>query len=56
MSREAPHPYEDPAEIDREAADDMAAFCLATGVQPSEYLQLTRYQIDAFVRAVNKRK
>lgn len=30
-------------------------FCLATGVSPSEYEQLTGYEIAAFVAIVNER-
>lgn len=36
-------------------AADKAIFCLATGVQPSEYDNLNQYEIDAFVKAVKKR-
>lgn len=31
-------------------------FCLATGVQPSEYEQLTGFEISAFIDIVNERK
>lgn len=30
-------------------------FCLATGIAPSEYEQLTGYEIEAFVELVNER-
>jgi len=49
-----------PARIQLDAgaqlADDMAWFVLATGVQPSEYLQLTQSQREAFVRQSQKMK
>lgn len=39
----------------RQAVDgDMAAFCVGTGVQPSEYLHLTVGQREAFLRAARK--
>lgn len=31
-------------------------FCLATGVQPSEYEALTGFEIAAFIDIVNERK
>lgn len=34
---------------------DKAEFCLATGVQPSEYDQLTDDERAAFVEVANKR-
>lgn len=34
---------------------EKARFCLATGVQPSEYDQLTVREIDAFVTLANNR-
>lgn len=43
-------------EIARDAAQAKADFCLATGVSPSEYDQLTQYEINAFIRQANKRK
>lgn len=33
---------------------EKARFCIATGVQPSEYEQLTRYERSAFARVVNQ--
>lgn len=39
----------------REGAHDLATFCLATGVQPSEYYALTRLERDEFVKLVNSR-
>lgn len=34
--------------------DEKAQFCLVTGVQPSEYDNLTDGERDAFIRYVNK--
>jgi len=49
------HPYYNLDLMARERAKDKAAFCLATGVQPSEYDNLTQYEITAFIDAANKR-
>lgn len=38
----------------QEAAEDKAAFCLRTGVQPSEYDQLTDVERNAFVRELER--
>lgn len=38
----------------KDPADEKAEFCLATGVQPSEYDQLTDDERDAFIRLVNR--
>lgn len=43
-----------PLELLQEQAEDKAAFCLATGVQPSEYDALTQVEINAFIEAVKK--
>lgn len=32
----------------------MANFCLATGVQPSEYLNLTQLEVDEFAEQARK--
>jgi hypothetical protein len=34
----------------------MAAFCLLTGVQPSEYPHLTRVERDAFIELSSKKR
>lgn len=49
------HPYYNLDLIARERAKDKAEFCLATGVQPSEYDNLTQYEINAFIEVANKR-
>lgn len=49
------HPYYNLDLIMKERAKEKAAFCLATGVQPSEYDNLTQYEINAFIAEVNKR-
>lgn len=49
-----PHPYADPREIAREQAVAKAEFCLATGIAPSEYDQLTQHEIKAFVDQANR--
>ena len=36
-------------------AKEKAQFCLATGVQPSEYEELTQYEINAFIKEANRR-
>lgn len=36
-------------------AKDKASFCLATGVQPSEYDELTQIEINAFIAEANRR-
>jgi hypothetical protein len=38
-----------------DAALDKAEFCIVTGVQPSEYDELTDTERAAFVEVVNKR-
>jgi hypothetical protein len=39
----------------REArAEELANFCLATGIQPSEYKALTMEERNAFVAAANR--
>lgn len=43
-------------EILKAQAERMANFCIGTGVQPSEYRQLTLRQIQAFTAEANKRK
>lgn len=48
------HPYEDVSEIAKERAKEKAEFCLATGVQPSEYENLTQLEIAAFIDQANK--
>ncbi len=40
---------------ERTPEQEKAEFCLATGVQPSEYDQLTDKERDAFIRIVNER-
>lgn len=47
-------PWSDLAEILRDQAKAKAEFCLATGVQPSEYDGLSQIEIDAFVKQANK--
>ena len=42
-------------ELASEHAKRKAQFCMATGVQPSEYAALTSYEIAAFVEVANKR-
>lgn len=49
------HPYGDPEQIAEEQAKDKARFCLATGVPPSEYDNLTQIEINAFIEEANKR-
>lgn len=41
---------------DWEALIDKAEVCIATGMQPSEYDQLTDDEREAFVEVVNRRK
>jgi hypothetical protein len=43
-------------ELARERAQRKAIFCLATGVAPSEYEDLTGFEVAAFVDLVNARK
>ena len=43
------------AELTREHAKQKAQFCLATGVQPSEYDELTQIEINAFIAEANRR-
>lgn len=38
-----------------EQARAKAKFCLATGVQPSEYDELSQIEINEFIREANKR-
>lgn len=33
-----------------------AEFCIATGVQPSEYDRLTVREVDAFIEVANRRR
>lgn len=40
--------------LTEERAQRKAEFCLATGVQPSEYEVLTGYEVAAFIEAHNK--
>ena len=49
------HPYEDEFQILRQQAKEKAQFCLATGIAPSEYDQLTQIEIAAFIDEFNKR-
>lgn len=49
------HPYYNLDLIAKERAAEKARFCLATGVQPSEYDNLTQYEINAFIDEANKR-
>lgn len=41
-------------DILREQAQAKAEFCLATGVQPSEYDGMTQYEINAFIAQHNR--
>jgi len=43
-----------PEEVRRVQAKAKAEFCLATGVQPSEYDGLTQYEIEAFIEQHNR--
>lgn len=49
----------DPAQLALEAMQESARkkaeFCLATGVQPSEYDELTMIEIEEFIKAANRR-
>lgn len=38
----------------REQAKYKAKFCLATGISPSEYENLTRIEIEEFIKEVNR--
>lgn len=38
-----------------EHAKQKAQFCLATGVQPSEYEELTQIEINEFIAEANRR-
>lgn len=49
------HPYYNLDLIAKERAKEKADFCLATGVAPSEYDNLTQYEINAFIEVANKR-
>lgn len=49
------HPYFNLDLIAKDNAKAKAEFCIATGVHPSEYDNLTQYEINAFIEAVNKR-
>lgn len=51
----AAHPYFDLDLIAKDRAKEKAQFCLATGVQPSEYDALTQYEINAFIDEANRR-
>jgi hypothetical protein len=42
-------------QIAEEQAADKARFCLATGVAPSEYDNLTQTEINAFIKEANRR-
>lgn len=42
-------------QFEDEYAERMAEVCLATGIQPSEYAQLTEIQVNAFIKVANKR-
>jgi hypothetical protein len=42
------------SEARRNYCHDKATFCLATGVQPSEYDQLTDDERDAFIAVANE--
>lgn len=42
--------------MSREIASRKAAFCLKTGVQPSEYDQLSGFEINAFIDLVDQRE
>lgn len=51
--------WEDVLDIMEDQAEEMAWFCLGTGIAPSEYRQLTRIEVAAFVKVqtkMNKRK
>lgn len=37
-------------------AEELASFCIHTGVAPSEYPHLTRAEREAFIRIANKRR
>lgn len=39
----------------REHAKQKAQFCLATGISPSEYEELTQIEINAFIAEANRR-
>lgn len=41
--------------MSRTRAERKAGFCLATGVQPSEYEALSGFEIDAFIELANHR-
>lgn len=43
------------AELLREQAAQKAEFCLATGISPSEYEELTQVEINAFIAEANRR-
>lgn len=49
------NPDEERYNIIVDNAKRMAQFCLATGVQPSEYRNLTQYEIEAFIATANER-
>lgn len=38
-----------------QAAEEMASFCLLTGISPESYLALTRIERDAFVRIASRK-
>jgi hypothetical protein len=62
MSQPASEPdwsvYQPPEEEspEEEYFREQAIFCLATGVQPSEYDQMTRVQLSAWINVLNERK
>lgn len=41
-------------DVAEQQAKDKAVFCIATGVQPSEYDNLTIIEIEAFIVEVNR--
>ena len=43
------------SEATRQRAERKALFCLATGVQPSEYEALNGFELEAFIDLVNSR-
>jgi hypothetical protein len=45
---------EDTLELMAEQAEEMAWFCLNTGIAPSEYKQMTLMEVNAFVKVHNK--
>lgn len=45
---------EDQAEVDQLCLEDMAEFCLATGVSPESYWNMTQNEVDAFITVHNR--